>query len=224
VGGESGLGIAIRLSKSVHNMRSSKHPTSVFNPDHLNRLSHRDRSGSAFSEAENAGPWSVRQWRDGFAVLREADGGAGTPDAVFTERETALLMAAVYPTMGREQRFQITAAGAEPAPTSTPSSAASSRRLAGCGTGFSPPDSFFPTTSHNVPPLESSILGPVATAGGDVSATRRGLPRGRWRRRATVPPLLAVQRPDSSSLGSSWPSKTAASSRAFACEAVRYRF
>jgi hypothetical protein len=30
---------------------------------------------------------------------------------VFTERETALLIAAVYTTMGREQRFQITTAG-----------------------------------------------------------------------------------------------------------------
>jgi hypothetical protein len=52
---------------------------------------------------------------DGFAVLREAD--AGTPDAVFTERETALLIAAFYPTMGREQRFQVAtgedAAGAD---------------------------------------------------------------------------------------------------------------
>jgi hypothetical protein len=42
------------------------------------------------------------QWRAGFAVLREADGDAGAPDAVFSERETALLIAAVYPTMGRE--------------------------------------------------------------------------------------------------------------------------
>ena len=88
-------------------MRSSKNPTSVFNPDFLDRLSHRDRSGSTFSEAEYAGPWTVRQREDGFAVLREADSGAGTPDAVFTEREIALLIAAVYPTMGREQRFQV---------------------------------------------------------------------------------------------------------------------
>jgi len=88
-------------------MRSSKNPTSVFNPDFLDRLSHRERSGSTFSEAEYAGPWTVRQWRDGFAVLRDA----GAPDVVFTERETALLIAAVYPTMGREQPFQITTAG-----------------------------------------------------------------------------------------------------------------
>ena len=33
--------------------------------------------------------------------------GASTPDAVFTERKTAVLIAAVYPTMGREQRFQV---------------------------------------------------------------------------------------------------------------------
>jgi hypothetical protein len=44
------------------------------------------------------------------AVLREADDENGEPDAVFTERETALLVAAVYPTMGREQQFQITTA------------------------------------------------------------------------------------------------------------------
>ena len=56
----------------------------------LDRLSHRDRSGSTFSEAEYAGPWTVWQWRDGFAVLREADGDAGAHNAVFTERETAL--------------------------------------------------------------------------------------------------------------------------------------
>ncbi|HEX9734077.1 MAG TPA: hypothetical protein VGG06_19065 [Thermoanaerobaculia bacterium] len=91
-------------------MRSRANPISVFNPHFLDRLAHRDRSGSAFSEAEYAGPWTVRQRDDGFAVLREADGENGEPDAVFTERETALLVAAVYPTMGREQQFQITTA------------------------------------------------------------------------------------------------------------------
>jgi hypothetical protein len=43
-------------------------------------------------------------------------------------------------------------------------------------------------------------------------------------RRATVPPLLVMQSADYNRLGNSWPSKTAASSQAFACEAVSYRF
>jgi len=52
-------------------------------------LSHRDRNGSTFSEAEYAGPWSVRQWRDGFAVLREADGDAGPRRRVHRTRDRA---------------------------------------------------------------------------------------------------------------------------------------
>ncbi|HEX9734013.1 MAG TPA: hypothetical protein VGG06_18740 [Thermoanaerobaculia bacterium] len=103
-------------------MRSSKNPTSVFNPDFLNRLSHRDRSGSTFSEAEYAGPWTVRQRQDGFAVPREADGDAGAPDAVFTEREPALLIEASLPQDGPRAAIPDQhPPAARRAPTSTPS-------------------------------------------------------------------------------------------------------
>jgi len=88
-------------------MRSSADPINVFDPDFLERLAHRERTGLTFAEAEYAGPWTVRQHPRGFAVMRESESDQGQSDAVFEERELALLVAAVYPTMGRPERHQL---------------------------------------------------------------------------------------------------------------------
>jgi hypothetical protein len=90
-------------------MTCSRATNKVFDSDFLEWLSHRDRGGPTFTEAEYAGPWTVRRREDGFAVVRESEGEDGVPDAELSERETALLLAAVLPSLGREQRFQLAA-------------------------------------------------------------------------------------------------------------------
>jgi len=85
-----------------------RNTANVFTFDFLTRLADRDRSGSTFAEAEFAGPWRVEKRDHGFAVLQRSDGRRDLAKARFTERETALLFAAVYPLMGREQRYRLT--------------------------------------------------------------------------------------------------------------------
>ena len=85
---------------------SDRTAKNVFDSDFLDRLARRGRGGPTSAEAEHAGPWTVRAQESGFAVLRAAD---DEPDARLAERETALLLAAVFPALGREQRYQLTA-------------------------------------------------------------------------------------------------------------------
>jgi len=96
-------------------MKGTTHPANVFDRSYLEHLSHRDPRGSSYAEAEYAGPWTVQEREGGFAVEREAEVDQGEPDAVFVDRETALLVAAISPTLGRDPHFQLapstTAAG-----------------------------------------------------------------------------------------------------------------
>ena len=79
----------------------------IFQPEFLERLSELPRSGSRTSfEADHAGPWSVIKVDDGFA-LQQA--GSMTVKAVFTHHETAHLMAAILPGVGRPRTFQAVA-------------------------------------------------------------------------------------------------------------------
>ena len=84
--------------------RRPRAATTVFDSDLLDRLPRGDRGGPTVAEAEHAGPWTVQAQESGFAVLREADDEA---DARLAERETALLLAAVFPALGREPRYQL---------------------------------------------------------------------------------------------------------------------
>jgi hypothetical protein len=87
-------------------MTSSRATTNVFDSDFLNWLSRRDAGGPSWPEAEYGGPWTVREQESGFAVVREG-AEREEPYAVLEERETALLLAAILPTIGREQRYQL---------------------------------------------------------------------------------------------------------------------
>ena len=87
-------------------MRNHDHPN-VFTPDFLERLDHRDRSGWTCAEAEYAGPWRVEE-RDGLHCLVHASQRKGGPAvAEFLERETALLVAAVFPLLGRASPYAL---------------------------------------------------------------------------------------------------------------------
>lgn len=80
----------------------------VFDSDFLEWLAERNRGGPAYSEAGAAGRWTVRRRPSGFAVVREPD-EREMPDAELSERETALLVAAIYPALEREQPYELTA-------------------------------------------------------------------------------------------------------------------
>ena len=85
-------------------MRDQNH-LSVFTPAFLQRLDNRDRSGWTCAEAEYAGPWRVAE-RDGLHCLIHASQRKGGPAvAEFLERETALLVAAVFPLLGRASPY-----------------------------------------------------------------------------------------------------------------------
>jgi len=81
----------------------------VFSPDYLEHLAQREPEGTAYAQAELAGPWVVQEQERGFAVQREAAPEHREPDAVFFDREIALLVAAILPALGRDRRFQIEA-------------------------------------------------------------------------------------------------------------------
>ena len=112
-------------------MRSSKNPTSGFNPDFLDRP---PTGTGAARRSPNPGtprPWTVRQWRDSSAVLREAESGDGTPDPCSPSARRRCSSRQSIPRWAPSSGFRSRPPRMPPAPTSTPSSAASSEgRLA----------------------------------------------------------------------------------------------
>ncbi len=87
-------------------MRSHRHLT-VFAPEYLDRLRAEDPDGPTVWEAEYAGPWRVAECQPlGYSVARYPE-GATIKDAVFDHRETALLVAALYPGIGRDPRYRL---------------------------------------------------------------------------------------------------------------------
>jgi hypothetical protein len=87
-------------------------PRNAFTADFLSRLDEIAEPDGAH-EADAAGPWTIRPvpygGGTGFGLLREWESlGAGdVPYAVFRQRETALLAAAVLPATGREPLFRL---------------------------------------------------------------------------------------------------------------------
>ena len=87
-------------------MRSVLKPN-VFTSQFLNRLADRERSSPTAAEAAYAGPWSVAIRDQTYAVLQEPHADHSPANAEFLDHETALLVAAVYPTVGRTQQYRL---------------------------------------------------------------------------------------------------------------------
>ena len=85
-------------------MRSQAH-RNVFSPDFLERLSNSDRGGYTCGEAEYAGPWRVVDRDRLHCLVHGSEPDGGTAVAEFQERETALLVAAVLPLIGRDSPY-----------------------------------------------------------------------------------------------------------------------
>jgi len=100
--------------------------TNAFDADFLHELARRGEVPTA-PEAELAGPWKVcrlpgdrhgvfRAWEvpdggaDGDCKDRGSEDDGDVPEAVFEQREHALLAAAVLPALGREPLFQLSPA------------------------------------------------------------------------------------------------------------------
>jgi hypothetical protein len=86
-------------------------PPNAFSPEYLAEARDRDESLTA-AEAEFAGPWKVEPVPDcpgWLAVLRVSESLAegDVPEAVFREKETAFLCAAVLPLIEREPLFHL---------------------------------------------------------------------------------------------------------------------
>jgi len=79
------------------------HPESnVFSPEFLQLLYKQEAVPIGTQEATWAGPWRVERHEEGYAVLRES---ADKPEAVTEFWETAAIMAAVFPIVGRENLY-----------------------------------------------------------------------------------------------------------------------
>ena len=87
-------------------MRSVPKPN-VFTSQFLKRLADRERSSPTAAEAAYAGPWSVVKRDQTYAVLQEPHADHSPANAEFVDHETALLVAAVYPTVGQTQRYRL---------------------------------------------------------------------------------------------------------------------
>ena len=74
----------------------------VFVPEFLQQVCERETPPITAAEATWAGPWRVEQRGEEFAVIRES---GGEPEAVTELRETALLLAAVLPVIGRDPLY-----------------------------------------------------------------------------------------------------------------------
>ena len=74
----------------------------VFSHEFLQLVYKQEEVPIGTREATWAGPWRVEQHQEGYAVLRESD---GKPEAVTEYRETAAVMAAVFPMVGRENLY-----------------------------------------------------------------------------------------------------------------------
>ncbi len=81
------------------------HPKpNVFAPEFLEQAFERDPPPITGPEATWAGPWKVELQGESFFVVRE---NGGEPVVVTECRETALLLAAVMPVVGRDPRYWI---------------------------------------------------------------------------------------------------------------------
>lgn len=81
------------------------HPKpNVFAPEFLDRVGKRESQPVTTAEAAWAGPWRVEPHGEEFAVLRES---GGEPEAVTEVRETALLLAAIFPVVGRDPLYRL---------------------------------------------------------------------------------------------------------------------
>ena len=79
------------------------HPKpNVFAPEFLQLIGEREPPPFTTPEARWAGPWRVEERGEKFAVVRES---GGEPEAVTHQRETALLLAAIFPVVGRDLRY-----------------------------------------------------------------------------------------------------------------------
>lgn len=74
----------------------------AFDPEFLDRFGEEDQPPS--TEADTAGPWRVEEAPGGWGVFAE---GESEPEAVFAERELALLAAAALPASGAPDRFRL---------------------------------------------------------------------------------------------------------------------
>ena len=79
----------------------------VFTSQFLERRAHRERSSPTSPEVAFGGPWSVVERGQTYAVLQEPDADPGLANAEFVDRETALLVASVYPTVGRTRQYRL---------------------------------------------------------------------------------------------------------------------
>jgi len=94
-------------------MRSRKH-YNVFSPEFLEERKKREEAGAA-AEAAFAGPWRVvKRGSERFAVIHAALDDDGPEEAVFTSRETALLVAGLYPVLGRDNPYYFSDDAGEP--------------------------------------------------------------------------------------------------------------
>jgi hypothetical protein len=92
-------------------MRSSEESSrNAFAPDYLSTLSDRDESPTGI-EATMAGPWEIRLVPGfGFGVFRpggEGDGEPNVPHAILKSYDTAQLVAAVLPMLGRDGAYRL---------------------------------------------------------------------------------------------------------------------
>ena len=76
----------------------------VFSHEFLQLVYKQEEVPIGTREATWAGPWRVERYQEGFAVLRESD---GKPEAVTEFWETAAIMAAVFPIVGRENLYRL---------------------------------------------------------------------------------------------------------------------
>ena len=91
--------------------RSAECAETIFSIQFLQHLHGRDEEGEKGArhlEADFAGPWSVANNGGVFTLTRQAEGAPGPVDASFHQRETALLAAAVYPTLGQKSPYALT--------------------------------------------------------------------------------------------------------------------
>lgn len=86
-----------------HSPNEPRNPKpNAFDPEFLERFGQEDQPPS--TEADTAGPWRVEPAPGGWGVLAE---GEDEPEAVFAERELALLAAAALPASGAADRFHL---------------------------------------------------------------------------------------------------------------------
>ncbi len=88
-------------------MRHQDDPN-VFTPEFLLGVERRDQESPSQFEASLAGPWQVTEIAERrFAIHHAAAPMGEPPPAILTSRETALLLAALYPLIGRANPFQL---------------------------------------------------------------------------------------------------------------------